>query len=159
MKKIPLNKGLVTLIDDSDYLSVAEFNWFATKIGRNLYVQRNTQKPDGSKSRQYLHRFLLSEPEGDVLHWDGNGLNNQRDNLRSASRKENLWSFQRKRVGASSRYRGVSWDASRNKWQSRLKKEYKTIHLGRFESEEAAARAYDTAAKQFYGEFSTSNFP
>jgi hypothetical protein len=43
----------------------------------------------------------------------------------------------------TSGYRGVSFDASRNKWCSKIKVEYKTIFLGRFETSIEAAKAYD----------------
>jgi hypothetical protein len=59
----------------------------------------------------------------------------------------------------SSKYRGVSWVKSRNKWQASIMYDGKHRHLGSFEGEEQAARAYDRAAKAHHGEKAHLNFP
>jgi hypothetical protein len=56
-----------------------------------------------------------------------------------------------------SKYRGVSWHKSRNKWQARI--QYDQRHIGHFEDEEQAARAYDRAARTNKGEKAQLNFP
>jgi hypothetical protein len=48
---------------------------------------------------------------------------------------------------AGSKYRGVSWNKRCNKWLARIKHDGKLLHLGYFEDEAEAARAYDRAAK------------
>jgi hypothetical protein len=50
-----------------------------------------------------------------------------------------------KQEGASSQYLGVSWDASRGRWQAKIGVAGRTIPLGRFNSEEAAHQAYQSA--------------
>jgi hypothetical protein len=66
---------------------------------------------------------------------------------------------QRKQSGTSSRYKGVSWRADRNKWTAYICPDRKKINLGVFNSEEDAARAYDSMAPKYFGEFARLNFP
>jgi len=56
------------------------------------------------------------------------------------------------------RYRGVSWDVSRQKWRAKIGLNEKDIFLGRFSREDDAARAYDAAARTFFGEFASLNY-
>lgn len=44
-------------------------------------------------------------------------------------------------------------------WVARISVDYRRIYLGYFTSAEEAARAYDTAAQQYFGEFAKLNFP
>ena len=59
----------------------------------------------------------------------------------------------------SSEYRGVSWDSARGKWVSSIKRNRKTVHLGRFDDEVSAAKAYDLSAVEMFGRFASPNFP
>jgi hypothetical protein len=59
----------------------------------------------------------------------------------------------------SSKYRGVSWFKSRNKWQAQIQFDGKQHNLGHFEAEEEAARAYDRAARAHQGEKARPHFP
>jgi hypothetical protein len=72
--------------------------------------------------------------------------------------KRRRWPTKRPSVGAS-RFRGVQWNSQKRKWRAALKVNQKTRHLGFFTSEEAAARAYDDAAKTTWGEKAVLNFP
>lgn len=59
----------------------------------------------------------------------------------------------------TSQYQGVCWHKRANKWQVRLQAEKRGIHLGYFEDEREAARAYDAAARKYRGEKARLNFP
>jgi hypothetical protein len=56
-----------------------------------------------------------------------------------------------------SKYKGVCWDASRGKWSASLKCDGHYHFLGRFDSEENAAAAYDRAAKHYFGVLALTN--
>ena len=44
------------------------------------------------------------------------------------------------------------------KWTAQIKVDGKHIHLGYFQSEKEAAKAYDKAALKYFGEFANPNF-
>ena len=60
-------------------------------------------------------------------------------------------------VRNTSRYRGVSWHKQKSKWVAQIGIDGSTKHLGYFESEEDAARAYDAEATDLGR--TTLNFP
>ena len=59
----------------------------------------------------------------------------------------------------SSGYKGVTWDLSRKKWKAQLMVNRKNIFQMRFDDKLDAARAYDKAAKHYFGDFALPNFP
>lgn len=91
-------------------------------------------------------------PEEHIDHINLNGMDNRLENLREASRSENLRNI---RIFSSNKsgHKGVSWDKKQGKWTARIStgKVYK--FLGYFLRLEDAARAYQVAAKKHHGEF------
>lgn len=158
MKTIPLSQGQVALVDDADFEVVNQFKWYATKRKHTFYAVRHIKKPDGSDTIQYLHRFLLPGIDR-VDHEDGDGLNNRREkNLRPATAQQNSQGVCRKRPGATSRFRGVSWDKKLGKWKAEISIEGEYRYLGLLESEEDAAHAFDASARKYRGESAHQNF-
>lgn len=156
MKKIPLTQGQFALIDDADFKAVNQFKWCAANTRGKFYAVRTEFTP--KRKTLYLHQFLTSR-KFRIDHRDGNGLNNQRHNLRPATIKQNGRGFRRKNSGASSKFRGVSWFEAKQKWEAAIRVSGRKIYLGRFKVEEDAARAYDAAARRYFGDFASPNFP
>jgi hypothetical protein len=162
MAKILLNRGFVALVDDEDYERVlAAGPWFAAfRSGETVYVYRHVRKPEGTRTLQKLHRFILGIEDPKVLvdHRNGRGLNCHKRNLRFCTVSQN-GANARKRAPwkSTSQFRGVSWHKRKAKWLAVIRVNYKQIYLGRFTDELDAARAYDAAARKYFGEFARTN--
>lgn len=156
MREIELTQGKVALVDDADYERVSRHKWCASRNGRTWYAIRREYNP---KPKQvFLHRFILDAPDSaEVDHKDGNGLNCQRDNLRLATHAQNQRN-QKRRVTNKSGYKGVSWYGRDKKWRAVIGIGGKVKTLGCYATAEEAARAYDEAARELFGEFAKTNF-
>lgn len=147
----------VALVDDSDYERLAVLPWNHKVNGRRHYA-RTWHRSGGRTIWTLMHRLILAVPPGmDIDHVNGNGLDNRRSNLRICTRSQNLANSRHTR--GTSKFRGVSRDTSRGCWQTGISHQGKRIALGRFDTEEAAARAYDAAALELRGQFARINFP
>ncbi len=105
-----------------------------------------------------MHRQILGASKGEnVDHIDGNGLNNQRSNLRFCTQSQNCCNQRKRTLTSSSKYKGVA--KAKRKWHVCLGKDGITYNLGCFASQETAAREYDKLAKLVHGEFALLNFP
>ena len=92
----------------------------------------------------------------EIDHVNGDGLDNRRCNLRIATRSQNQMNRKPKR-GASSRYKGVFWSDDHKKWQSAAQLNKERYHLGFYNGEEEAAKAYNVFAAQHFGEYARLN--
>ena len=154
-KQIPLTCGAVALVDDEDYDRVAVFNWTRDANG---YVCRKVTVRPGVRKKIMLHRFILRAPAGyDVDHKDGDLLNCTRDNIRIAHRWQNAHN-RGACVGSRSPYKGVYISRQRRPY-AQITVNGKKYHIGTFNTEEEAARAYDRMALRLVGEFASLNFP
>ena len=161
MKWIDLTQGQRTCVDDDVFEWASGHNWYALKRKNLYYAVRKTSRNPGPAKTLFLHREILGLRESplEANHGDGNGLNNLRENLASVCHAANLRAFQTKQKGTTSRFRGVSWDRWQNRWVARLGGFGSYRNLGRFDSEEEAARARDQAAFAAFGAIAQLNFP
>lgn len=156
---VSLTQGAYTKVDIRDASRVLRYRWylFNNPVNRKKYAVREERG-----KRVTLHRWLLNaHPSEDVDHFNGDGLDNRRENLRKATATQNARNA-RKRKHGTSKYKGVCKDLSRGgrlTWRARIRVDLKLIHLGRFTVEEEAALAYDEAARRLHGEFACVNFP
>ena len=158
MKIIPLSQGKFAQVDDENFDDLIKHKWYALKVHKTWYAARNGKMVAGVRSPfVYMHNAVLGH-QGRTDHRDGDGLNNQRHNLRPATVTENAQNS-RKHDGCASAFKGVSWNPARRKWQVTIRVNKKSRYCGLFTSEEDAAKAYDAAATLHFGEFAKINFP
>lgn len=154
MKEIQLTQNQVALVDDEDYDYLNQWKWYASysKDINNYYAARNTIVENSHKTI-LMHRVIMNpQKERLIDHIDHNTLNNQKSNLRIVTHSQNNQN-QRMQKGKSSKYKGVHWNKEKQKWQARIKINYKIKHLGYFETEDDAYKAYCKAAQISFGEF------
>lgn len=160
MKKIKLTQGKFVLVDDCDYEYLNQWKWCTGKLRNTFYAVRGSRRSESKKRKLiYMSKVILQRMEikfKQVDHIDGNGLNNQRSNLRSATNQENLFN-QGLRSDNTSGHKGVSWNKRVQKWQVCIRVNGKNKHLGLFDDIEDAARAYNQAAKKHYKKFARLN--
>ncbi len=153
IRLIPLTKGFITIVDAEDYEFLNSFKWSANLKAKKVYAYRNV-----NRKNVYMHRVITNPPAGKVVdHIDRNGLNNRKSNLRICSVADNCRNS--KGWGKTSQYKGVSWSREKKKWLAVIRYDYKYRHIGCFENQIAAAKAYDKMARKFFGEFAYLNFP
>lgn len=122
---IPLTKGYEAAIDIADLPLVAGKPWCADiryrKDGtvRTVYAVR-VETRDKKSRTALMHRVIAETPLGmEADHWDGNGLNNRRSNLRNATVAQNR---QNAAISAdnTSGVKGVCWDKRAKKWKAQI---------------------------------------
>ena len=154
--EIMLTQGKVAIIDEEDMALVGGRRWYAHKRNGSFYTATMIYRADGTRTLLSMHQLFLPEAK-QIDHINRDGLDNRRINLRMCTPTQNQHN-RGPMQGSSSKYKGVAWHKRRGKWQAYIKIGDKIRHLGVFTDELAAARAYDIAARQHFGEFARPNF-
>lgn len=167
MKQIQLTKGKFALVDDEDFEWLNQWKWCVQgqNSGSNFYAKRAVRKKIVHESENYfsmkmisMHRFIFGIKDINIVidHIDGNGLNNQKSNLRPCTQTQNLYN-RRSKGTKTSVYKGVSQRGISNQWRAYIHVKDKVLHLGTFGSEIDAAASYNIAALKYHGEFANLN--
>ena len=169
------------LLDDEDYELVTNVHWSwyirrfqykdkekwygEAKMGPNQAKKFRELYPDhylSSSGCLMMHKFIMNSPKGMCVdHINHDGLDNRRENLRICTYSQNS---QNKRLREDSRsgYKGVYVAPNGGRFQAYIRKPNspkRQISLGYYETAAEAARVYDKAAKELFGEFAYFNFP
>jgi AP2 domain len=156
MMTIPLTNGSYALIDDQDEALMSAHSWYREKHGKTFYAMTNLGHGRKNRKTIRMHRLILPGiPRID--HWNGNGLDNRRENLRPCSSTQNHQNIRDLYANNKSGFKGVHFDRARSRWVAQIRVNGKQRFLGRFPSAEQAAAAYDSAAKKFFVEFAAPN--
>lgn len=155
---ISLTQGKFAVVDSADFERLNQYKWYAQKHRNTWYAYRNQRKDNGKYTLIAMHREILRPLTGmETDHKDGNGLNNRRVNLRTATISQNQHNQRPQKKGIS-KYKGVSWYRNSHKWRAKIEINGRTISLGYFFCEIEAAKTYDTVARKYFGEFARTNF-
>lgn len=105
---------------------------------------------EDNQKRFNVHRLVVTSFIGDipnglvVNHINFNKIDNRLKNLEIVSQRDNA---NRKHCKSTSKYVGVSWDKSKNRWASQITIKSKIIKIGVFVDEKEASDAYQEKLK------------
>lgn len=139
MKIISLTQGKVALVDDWAYPFLARWKWMYKPSTYTGYAARDigTRK---SKKRIYMHQVVMLSFNGtEIDHIDQNGLNNQVENLRIATRSLQMFNSHI-RCNNKSGIRNVTWIPNRKLWCVRMLWEGRYRFMGYFKALADAAK-------------------
>ena len=140
MKTIPLTQNKFAKVDDSDYAELSKNKWYARKDLNTFYAQRK-EKINGKWVFVHMHRVVAGTPDGmKTDHIDGDGLNNQRSNLRVCTHQENMMNM-RTRKDNTSGTKNIYWHKRDNKWEVKMNYKEKTYTKGFFKVLDEALEA------------------
>lgn len=150
---VPLTRGKFALIDARDAELIGEYRWYAMRTKKLWYAitSRSSYTP-----MVLMHRMIRDDIAGDIDHANRNGLDNRRENLRPATRSQNI--ANRAASAPRSGFKGVRRSSPNGGWTSYIKVRGVHIHLGTFTTPEEAARVRDARAVIEFGEFAELNF-
>jgi len=138
--------------DLSDLELVKQYRWctMQPQTSKTLYAATMI-KTYGKRTLFSLHQLLLPVPKPlSVDHIDRDGLNNRRSNLRRATSQEQKIN-QGMRDDNSSGVKGVCWFKKTAKWVAYVHVNRKQIHLGSFDTLQAATQARLEAEQKYFG--------
>lgn len=159
MRTIPLTQGKVAFVDDEDLervMAAGPWHLWRARSGRRTMYAKHSSNRLPNQMTVLLHRFILGAEPGQLIdHINGDGLDNRRANLRFCSASQNIQNQGKAHTGTS-RFKGVHWNRARCRWYARGGPHQR--YLGSYDVEEEAARAYDVAARDAFGEYARLNF-
>jgi AP2-like factor (euAP2 lineage) len=156
---LDLSTGGKVKVDKEDLPRLSQHSWRTTKgtTGRPRVVT-SIRGPKGSRQIT-LGKFLMNPEKGKQVYPRrfNEGLDYRKDNLVVCTLKERQRLLPKNRIKQSSDFRGVSFSKNNKKWRAGIEVKGKSINLGHFTTEEAAAKAYNEAAKKYFGEIAYQN--
>jgi hypothetical protein len=149
MKTIELTQGFVAKVDDEDFHWLDRFSWCANEFQPGFWY--------ATSGLLIMHRLVMGISTKTIWidHKNRDTLDNQKFNLRIATPSQNQQNANI-RTDNTTGYKGVS--RRYGDFMARISVEGKRIYLGTFSNAEDAARAYDAAAVEHFGEFARVNF-
>lgn len=153
--EIEISSGNKVTIDTEDLELVSQRHWHLDGAG---YARTNVWADGKKQSAPRMHRLILgvTNRKLHVDHINGDKLDNRKDNLRVCTCSQNVMN-RGKQLNNSSGYKGVIYDKERSKWRAEIAFNGKRKYLGRFDTVEEAALAYNKSALEHHGEYAYLN--
>lgn len=160
------NSSRTATIDDADYELAKNYTWWEHKASDKLSYAYGMRLPRTRHGEQVvkMHRLIMGYGKIDGLldHKDGNGLNNQRNNLELITVAQNLQKADfdptRNPRKVHSKFRGVSYLGWHGRYLAYVNANGKREYLGYFDTDIEAAKARDARAKELHGKYVRLNF-
>lgn len=128
-------RGEEILIDDDDYPTLGRYRWVANPAENGRFY---AWARIGAGERISMHRFLMTPPEGMVVHHkNNNGLDNRRSNLEVVTQSYNC------RATRHDRDVGVHLHKQTGRWRAQLRIDGKRVSFGLHDTKEKAIAAID----------------
>jgi hypothetical protein len=153
-------KGMEVVVDDQDYNYLMQRKWHVQCVrdGSLFYACRTVYDAE-VKQTVFMHQEVACRcglEDGRYDHVNGNGLDNQRKNLRFASGCQNQQNRGPNRNNCTG-FKGVYFESFTGKYRAEITANRKRQRLGRFSTAIEAAKAYNRAASLLHGEFACLN--
>lgn len=151
-------------MDSEDYEFLNQFDWSLIEWRGIQYAKRRVKLSDDPYPEYgtiSMHSLILKGCI-EVDHIDGNGLNNQKSNLRPVTHAQNIQN-QRVQTRSKSGYRGVTYFPNagqwkrKKPWRARIKVDGYDRTIGYFTTPEEAAKAWNEVALEEWGEYARLN--
>lgn len=159
LKQIPLTQGRFALVDDSDYDFLMQWKWYARfDPTNNTWYAVRKKSIDGRQTTLQMHRIILGLTDSKIKcdHKNGEGLDNQRQNLRPCTNAQNCKN-RKLNSNSATGFKGVHFNKRQKKYAALIIADKKRISLGYYRDAIDAAKAYNEAAKIHHGEFARLN--
>ena len=161
-KDVPNYEGIYQV---SNFGNVKSLKWNKEKIMKqgisSRYLAVNLRKENISKTFR-IHvlvamAFLDFKPNKQVLtidHKNGVRTDNRLENLQIVTQRENIQNYHKSRKGQI----GADWREQTKNWRSQIYINKRIVHLGLFEEEKDALKAYEIANKEIENFENTKQF-
>lgn len=154
MALITLTNGQKTLVDDSLLETLSLKQWSCKKTSGKLYAMRKC-----SGKMIAMHNVVLPVKKGSHTdHINGNTLDNRKANLRECTPAQNIQNSVLRKDNKTG-FKGVHWHKKNRHFRTRIEVNGKRISLKTHKTALDAAKAYDNAARKYYGQYARLNFP
>lgn len=149
MKEILLSQNKVAIVDDDMFEYLNQWKW---SLGCDGYAFRLDYMVSPRKHINMSRLIMRAQDGFQVDHINRDKLDNRRCNLRVCTQTQNRWNTG-KRSHNTSKFKGVSFNKYHLRWEANICCNGRRIWLGRFATPEEASVAYQTKAKELFGEF------
>jgi len=156
MRAFKCKCGQDILVDDDNYDKMVAIMWHCSRTSlRASYWNKQTKKTSNLNIGEVALNVRCL-PNCVIDHIDNNNHNNQRINLRPASKKENCTN-RPVRSDSLSGLKGICYRYTRKAWSVHITANGQRLQLGTFKSKLDAIKVYNEAAKKYHGEFAVLN--